>query len=58
MNNLLLLFLTLGAGTTTSTLAPQSRCRLRGDDMLGCAIGFLLVGVARLADAQLGVQPA
>ena len=31
---------------------------LRGDHVLGGTIGFLLVSIARLADEQLGLQPA
>ena len=63
MNDLLLLFFALatGAGPAAGALALQRWGRGRRtarDNLLGGAIGFLLVGIAGLADAQLGLHPA
>ncbi len=54
MNDRLLFFLTLRRRTPAGTFAMQPGRGLRGDHVLGGTIGFLLVSIARLADAQPG----
>lgn len=58
MERFFLLLRAFGAGgaARTGAFALQSRPSSRGGDLLGDLIGFEFVGVAGLADAQLGLD--